>query len=270
MASEAPQMPSRGWCILENDCGFDNIVANNQGWLLRYVKKIVGNEAAAEDIVQETFIRAYKAYDGYQETGRLRQWLRTIARNVALRYLGSSAAIREVNLCTSDENFVHFMETAMDPVPSAEDVALANELTRRIMEAISKLPEAQRSVVYYRFVRDFSVHQVAYLTDQPVGSVKSRCHYGLQKLRRLMSQYMIEGEFVVNCKDAYVFLFQYATGRIMPEDRQKVEGHLAACKDCNSMAESLRILAANMTPAQDGEIRHYLIAIPLSDGTTLN
>lgn len=97
-------MPSRGWCILENDCGFDNIVANNQGWLLRYVKKIVGNEAAAEDIVQETFIRAYKAYDGYQETGRLRQWLRTIARNVALRYLGSSAAIREVNLCTSDEN----------------------------------------------------------------------------------------------------------------------------------------------------------------------
>lgn len=270
MAPQAMQMPPRGWCVLEIDSLFEQVVVNNQGWLLRYVKKIVGSQEAAEDIVQETFIRAFKAYDGYQETGRQRQWLRTIARNVAFRYLGSPAAIREVNLCTGDESIVHFIETAMDPVPSAEEVALANELTRRIMEAISKLPEAQRSVVYYRFVRDFSVHQVAHLTNQPVGSVKSKCHYGLQKLRRHLSRYVVEGGFVVNCKDAYAFLFQYAKGRIMPEDREKVEGHLAACKDCTDLAESLRILAANMTPARDGEIRHYLIAIPLSDGTTLN
>ncbi|MBE3577778.1 MAG: sigma-70 family RNA polymerase sigma factor [Limnochordales bacterium] len=255
--------------MLEHDRGFEQLVARNQGWLLRYVRKIVGSQEAAEDIVQETFIRAYKAYNGYQETGRERQWLRTIARNVALRYLGDPAAKREVNLCTSDESIVDFVETALDPVPSAEEVALANELTRRIIDAISKLPEAQRTVVYYRFVMNVSVHQVAYLTNQPVGSVKSKCHYGLQKLRRLLSDYMIEGEYVVNCKEAYVFLFQYAKGQIMREDREKVEGHLDACKDCNDLAESLRILAASMTPAQDGEIRHYMIAMPLSDGTNL-
>ncbi len=254
---------------LEAEYDFENIVAENQHWLLRYVHKIVGSRETAEDIVQETFLRAFKVYDGYQERGRLRQWLCVIARNVSLHYLKNPAIDREVSLCAGDEGY-NWWELYSQTEPSPEEQVLANELTRQIMKAIGSIPAAQRTVVYYRFVEGFSVQQVADMTHQPVGSVKSKSHYGLQKVRGYLSLCNVEEEGTMNCKDTHAFLFQYAKDQIMPDDRAKVEEHIGVCESCRNIAGALRLLVPHIGPAEKQEKRHYIIAIPLSDNSTLS
>lgn len=57
---------------------FEEVVLNNYHWFMRYVISIIKDQHAAEDIVQEVFIRAYKNYDAYEENGKLRRWLSII------------------------------------------------------------------------------------------------------------------------------------------------------------------------------------------------
>jgi RNA polymerase sigma factor (sigma-70 family) len=228
---------------------------------------MVGSVTAAEDVVQDTFIRAYMAYDGYQERGLLRQWLRTIAYNAALRYLQQATLYQPGGLYPDDG----MAEKLVDTVTSVEDQVVANELTEQIIQAIASLPEAQRSTVYYRFVRDYSVSEVADLTHQPVGSVKSKSHYGLRKVRKMLSDYITtEVETVMDCRAAYVFLYQYAKGQIMPADKERVAGHLAVCDNCREITSALEKLAPCITPACDREMRHYLISIPLAEDLILS
>ncbi|HHT25650.1 MAG TPA: RNA polymerase sigma factor [Firmicutes bacterium] len=63
---------------------------------------MVGSRETAEDLLQETFLRAYRTYDGYDEVGKEKQWLCTITRNVCLSYLGRAAALPEVSLFSGD------------------------------------------------------------------------------------------------------------------------------------------------------------------------
>jgi len=230
-----------------------------------YARSIVKNDAVAQDVVQDAFISAYKAFDGYVEHGKAFAWLATIARNIAFRHMKRES--RYV-YAYSDTNEI-YLGTCVDDGMSMEDMLIANEGYAQILAIISKLPSHQQTVIYSRFVEGLSVSEVAVKLNIPAGTVKSKMHYGMQKVKSELKNYFIEGELIMDCKKAYEFLYQYAKDAILAEDKKNVAAHLEVCKHCKDIAESLKKLIPQIKPTPDGIMRHYNISFQLDEGMIL-
>jgi RNA polymerase sigma-70 factor, ECF subfamily len=136
--------------------------------------RMTRNAHDAEDLVQETFLRAYRAFDGYTPGTNIRAWLFTIlhrARTDAFRKAGRSLKTVE-------------LEGEGPAVPPPQDALAAGgeDLTR----ALESLPEVFRSAVMLRDVEDFSYEEIALILDVPIGTVMSRIHRGRAQLRTLL------------------------------------------------------------------------------------
>ena len=67
---------------------YEEVVTENSGWLLRYIKRLTGNDDyTAEDLLQETLLKCFLSYSGYTEYGKIKSWLACVARNTVNTYL---------------------------------------------------------------------------------------------------------------------------------------------------------------------------------------
>jgi RNA polymerase sigma-70 factor, ECF subfamily len=137
--------------------------------------RMTRNAHDAEDLVQETFLRAYRAFGTYTPGTNIRAWLFTILHRVrtdAFRKAGRSPQTVELK----DEG---------PPVAPAQDIlAAGNEVVER---AVERLPEVFRTAVLLRDVDDFSYEEIARILEVPVGTVMSRIHRGRRLLRAALS-----------------------------------------------------------------------------------
>ncbi len=147
------------------------------GPLLRYVTGLTGGDRQhAEDIVQETLVRAWRHPEVVQSTERSpRAWLFAVARNLTIdAHRARSARPREVE------------ESAEVAV---EDDRLEATLTHfELLDALQGLAPAHRDVIVAVYYRGLSIEQTANLLGVPAGTVKSRCHYALRALRVLCDE----------------------------------------------------------------------------------
>ena len=133
--------------------------------------RMTRNAHDAEDLVQETYLRAYRAFDGFTPGTNIRAWLHTILHRVrtdGFRKAGRSPQTVEL----SGEG---------PAVPPPQD-ALASG-GEDIARALASLPEAFRAAVVLRDVQDFSYQEIADILDVPLGTVMSRIHRGRALLR---------------------------------------------------------------------------------------
>lgn len=136
--------------------------------------RMTRNAHDAEDLVQETCLRAYKNFDRYQEGTNIRAWLHTIlyrARTDMLRRSGRTVQATEL----PDEG------PAVPPPQSSTGDRL--DLGR----ALESLPEAFRLAVVLRDVEEFSYEEIASILDVPIGTVMSRIHRGRARLRAVLA-----------------------------------------------------------------------------------
>lgn len=133
-----------------------------------------------EDVVQETFLRALAALDRYQDRGHFRTWLYRIAVNLA-----RDKRKREGRVVTGVD------VSALADVPDfGSDPALTTlgRLEREALAAaLNRLPESQREALVLRFYAELPLEDVARVVGCPEGTVKSRIHYALRKLRGLLA-----------------------------------------------------------------------------------
>jgi RNA polymerase sigma-70 factor (ECF subfamily) len=137
--------------------------------------RMTRNAHDAEDLVQETFLRAYRSFDGYTSGTNIRAWLYTIlhrARTDALRRSGRTPETVEL----LDDG---------PPVPPAQD-ALAQG-GEDIGRALEQLPEQFRTAVILRDIEDLSYEEIARVLEVPIGTVMSRIHRGRGLLRGLLA-----------------------------------------------------------------------------------
>jgi RNA polymerase sigma-70 factor (ECF subfamily) len=137
--------------------------------------RMTRNAHDAEDLVQETFLRAYRSFDRFAPGTNIRAWLHTILQRVrtdALRKAGRSPATVELQ----DE------EPAI--APPQERLASGGEA---VVRALERLPEAFRAAVVLRDVEDFSYEEIATILDVPIGTVMSRIHRGRALLRQTLA-----------------------------------------------------------------------------------
>ena len=165
--------PCAGLCRPE---GFAAAHRTNRVWLLARARALLGDPGAAEDAVQETFLRAWAACRTFDPSAgpSLATWLGTIGRNVAVDMLRARSVRPRLTVAADD---------ATDGACTAEAVDAA--LQRMVLlDALSQVSPEHRGVVLLAVVRDRPYADVAAALDIPVGTVKSRVHHALRGMRR--------------------------------------------------------------------------------------
>jgi len=136
----------------------------------------------AEDLTQETFIACWKKIGGFNGNASLETWLRRIAYR---KFLDWHRSRRRSEIRESKQALLIGQGRAPEADPSARMVA--QETTQDLMEAVDKLPLPDRELVVLHYLEDLSLQEVAYITDQPVGTVKWRVSRALSALRLLVT-----------------------------------------------------------------------------------
>jgi len=145
---------------------------------LRYTRR----PADAEDLVQETMVKAYAGFDGFKEGTNVRAWLFRILTNTWISSYRS--AQRRVDEVLSGDVADGWPSAARNP--SAELAVLEAMGDEEVRDALQALPEGQRLVVYYADVEGFRYKEIAEILDVPLGTVMSRLHRGRANLRGLL------------------------------------------------------------------------------------
>ena len=172
------------------DGHFRQLVETYQHQLYRLMYRQVGNAQDAEDIVQETFLRAYYALRDYAAQGvqlqYLRPWLYKIAFNL---YYNRQRTVQPPMFALNmrEENELPELEHA-DPEPGPEEMAELHESFCEVVSIIAGLPERYRTVLNLYYCEQFSYQEIADLLHQPPGTVKSKVSRGLERVRAALNE----------------------------------------------------------------------------------
>ena len=151
---------------------------------------LVRNEADAQDVVQDAYLRAFKAF-GQFNGADIRPWLLTIVRNVAYRWLSvrkRSANVVSIEDAMADRN--GNIRPAFEPAsdePSAEDLLISNAERSLIRRALAELAPASREVIVLRELEGLSYQDIAAVTGIPAGTVMSRLSRARAQLKELVT-----------------------------------------------------------------------------------
>ena len=150
--------------------------------------RMTRNPQDAEDLVQETYLKAYKAFDSFKPGTNLKAWLYRIMTNT---YINSYRKKQRRPLETSADEVTDnqlYTSSSHDStgLESAEVEALKAMPNSRISEALNALSEDYRMVVYYADVEGLSYKEIADVMDIPMGTVMSRLHRGRKQLREML------------------------------------------------------------------------------------
>jgi RNA polymerase sigma-70 factor (ECF subfamily) len=145
-----------------------------------YVFELTRNEQASFDIVQETFIAAVKHIGGLRDDEKFGSWLFGIAHQKVIQ-LWRKRSGKEIL-------FDEIPESPDEFENSPDDLLIRRESEAEFMKLLNQLPLPQRSVLLLHFVEDFSLEEIARITEAQLGTVKSRLHYAKKALRKLLEE----------------------------------------------------------------------------------
>jgi RNA polymerase sigma-70 factor (ECF subfamily) len=161
--------------------GLTGLMLRHQDGLFRYLLRLTGDEAMAEDVFQQAWLQVTERIARYDAARPFAPWLFTVARNLALDQL---RRIRPESLEATDEPAAP-AGTGEDPLARA----VALERTSRLGEAVGRLAPLDREVLSLRFDADLELPQLAGALGVPVPTAKARLYRALARLReRLLAQ----------------------------------------------------------------------------------
>ena len=170
---------------------FRELVDRHQERIFGYLLGMVHDRQVANDLFQDTFVRAIKAMHNqrghYQAQGRWLQWVMRIARNAALDYLRSRKRWR-TTLSTDDDDSDRdpVWDRLSDDAPDAAERLHREEQAAWLNACIERLPSEQREVLMLRHESELTFREIAELTDCSINTALGRMRYALQNLRRMM------------------------------------------------------------------------------------
>lgn len=170
---------------------FNEIVLRYKSKIYNYIFRMVRSASDADDLTQETFIRAYMSIHTFQSRASLNTWLFRIATNLCVDYSRKSKTHPvPQSLSTSQEE----EQSAPQEIPSLafepQRLLLNRELGRRLEEALRQLPERLRTVVILYDLEGLSYEEIAQIVGTPLGTVKSRLYHARLQLREILLPYL--------------------------------------------------------------------------------
>ena len=173
--------------------------------------RMTRNRADAEDLVQETYLRAYRSYATFEAGTNLRAWLFRILTNTFINaYRAKQRRPQETDLGDMEDLYLYRRIGQVNPASvSAEDQLLDLFTDDEVKAALEELPEAFRLPVLLADVEEFSYKEIAEMLDIPIGTVMSRLHRGRKAMHKRL------------------FDFAQARGLIVPSDTDTDPGEPA-------------------------------------------
>ena len=163
---------------------FDTVVEKYTNFVYNVAFKMMGKPEDAEDVAQDAFISAYRAFDRFRGESRLTTWLYRITVNAALMKLRKEKRARTLTQTGLDD-----MDIA-DWDQSPERSAVTSELGEKLRDGIAQLQADLRAVIVMRDVEGLSNSEAADVLGITVSSLKSRLHRGRVLLRAYLSDYL--------------------------------------------------------------------------------
>ena len=155
---------------------FECLVSAHQRMIFAITFRMTGSMASAEDLVQETFVRAWQQLDGFRGESRFSTWLNRIAVNMALNW-----RVRE-----SRRSDIH-RQWAQDCANDGGGAGLPDELSRRVQHALQRLPEGQRAAIILTVYENLSHGEAARVLECSEATVSWRVFAARQKLKRWLT-----------------------------------------------------------------------------------
>jgi RNA polymerase sigma-70 factor, ECF subfamily len=163
--------------------------------------RMTRNRSDAEDLVQETFIKAWRSFATYQQGTNLRAWLFRIMTNTYInKYNAQQRKPTETELDDVEELFLYKRLGAVDQSQlsqSAEDQMLSLFTDDEVKKALEELPEQFRIPVLMSDVEGFSYKEIAEILEIPLGTVMSRLHRGRKAMQKMLYEYARERGLIV-------------------------------------------------------------------------
>jgi len=180
--------------VREGDSGsFDELLRRYRTPLVNYFYRMVHDQAMAEDLAQEAFLRVYKARHRYRPDARFTTWLYRIATNLALNAIRDSRGRQRQDAVTTGEDRETPIEF-VDPKASVEQELIETDRSRMIREAIETLPENQRAAVILHKYQDVDYRQIAGILSISESAVKSLLFRAYETLRTRLEPLVREGK----------------------------------------------------------------------------
>ncbi|MCX7896594.1 MAG: RNA polymerase sigma factor RpoE [Rhodocyclaceae bacterium] len=154
---------------------FGLLVAKYQRKLLRLIQRLVPDPAAAEDVAQEAFIKAYRALPNFRGESAFYTWLYRIAVNAAKNWLASEGrTLTAVSEAADEEGEEEENHALWRDEETPDRLLLSKEIGETVSRAVEALPEELRMALILREIDGLSYEEIAQVMDCPIGTVRSR------------------------------------------------------------------------------------------------
>lgn len=164
---------------------FDLLVLKYQSRLLSVVSRLVTNQNDAMDVLQDTFVKAFRSLKTFRGESAYYTWLYRIAVNTAKNYVATRA--KEAKDVSFDEDGTS-EALALQDIAAPEEEAGAEELQRAILDTIERLPEDLKYALTLRELEGMSYDEIAVMMNCPIGTVRSRIFRARDQVIREISQ----------------------------------------------------------------------------------
>lgn len=173
-----------------NNEAFDVLLKRHQSRVYSYILHIVKNKDLAEDIFQETFVKAIMTIKQgrYTETGKFSAWISRIAHNLIIDYYRQEKSENTVSTDADDTDLLNRRDLCENNI---EDYMVADQIHRDVRRIIKALPESQREVLLMRYYRNMSFKEIADATNVSINTALGRMRYAILNMRRIAEEHNI-------------------------------------------------------------------------------
>ena len=180
--SERMNAPEPSWliseCIAGNHAAIEMLVRQYEAGVFKLAYSILGDEADANEVTQETFIAVLKSLGTYQEKKTFKAWIYTIALNLSRSQLRKRKIIERLKMTVGG---IFRIETQKQVTP--EDEVIKTEKEAIIWNELNKLDERHRTVVVLRYFHELSISEISEIMSINEGTIHSRLHTARERLR---------------------------------------------------------------------------------------
>lgn len=170
-----------------NNKSFDILLERHKQSLYNYIYFVVRDRNLAEDIFQDTFIKAIVniKQGRYTENGKFKAWITRIAHNLIIDHFRQ---MKNENTTSNDDSAVDLLNNPSLCESTIEDHIIQNQITSDIQKLISFLPDNQREVLEMRYYKDLSFKEISDLTGVSINTALGRMRYAILNIRRMTEE----------------------------------------------------------------------------------
>ena len=170
-----------------NNEAFDVLLRRHQDRVFNYILKIVKNEDVANDVFQETFVKAIMTIKQgrYTENGKFPAWITRIAHNLIIDFYRQE---KSENLQSCDVEEIDVLNKKELSEETIEDIIITDQIHQDVKHLVTVLPDSQREVLLMRYYRNMSFKEIADATGVSINTALGRMRYAILNMRRIAQE----------------------------------------------------------------------------------